>query len=64
MANPNSLIINSPYSVPSQYWKFVEEGVPQELMEGRREAGYMVVDTKEQHPYLLNLAKTAELQLK
>ncbi len=46
MANPNSLIINSPYSVPSSYWEFVEEGAPLKRVKGRREAGYMVADTR------------------
>ena len=43
---PSSLIINSPYSAPSNRWKFVEEGAPLELIAGRREAGYVVADPK------------------
>ena len=39
-----SLIINSPYSAPSEHWQFVEEGQPLKLVEGRRQAGYMIAD--------------------
>ena len=39
-----SLIINSPYSAPSEHWQFIEEGQPLELVQGRRRAGYMVAD--------------------
>ena len=42
----SGLIINSPYTEPSQHWKFVEEGQPLERAEGRRVAGYMVADPK------------------
>ncbi len=41
-----SLIINSPYSAPSEHWQFIKEGQPLELAEGRRQAGYMVADPK------------------
>ena len=41
-----SLIINSPYSAPSQHWRFIEEGKSLELAEGRRQAGYMIADPK------------------
>ena len=43
---PSSLIINSPYSAPSEHWEFLEEGQSPELMQGRRQAGYMVADPK------------------
>ena len=46
----SSLIINSPYSAPSQHWQFIEEGEPLELAEGRRQAGYMIADPEAQ-PY-------------
>ncbi len=42
----NSLIINSPYTGPSQHWVFVEEGQSLALTEGRRQAGYMVADPR------------------
>lgn len=41
-----TLIINSPYSVPSRHWQFVEEDLPLKLIQGRRQAGYMVADPK------------------
>ncbi len=41
-----SLVLNSPYTAPSEHWIFVEEGQPLELEEGRRRAGYMVADPK------------------
>ena len=41
-----SLIINSPYSTPSEHWQFVEEGQSLELVQGRRQAGYMTADPK------------------
>ncbi len=41
-----SLIINSPYTTPSQHWTFVEEESPLVLTEGRRQAGYMIADPK------------------
>ena len=46
MSIPSSLIINSPFSVPSQHWRFVAHETPLDLEEGRREAGYMVSDPK------------------
>ncbi len=46
MKQPSSLIINSPYVVPSRHWKFVAEDVPPEQVDGRRRAGYMVADPK------------------
>ena len=42
----SGLIINSPYTEPSQHWEFVEEEQPLEPTEGRRIAGYMVADPK------------------
>ena len=47
----HSLIINSPFSVPSQHWRFVAHETPLDLEEGRREAGYMVSDPKEAKPH-------------
>ncbi len=44
MSEPTSLIINPPYAEPSRHWKFVKEGQPLELKQGRRKAGYMVAD--------------------
>ena len=47
MSNKSTnLIINSPYSAPSEHWQFVEEGEPLELAEGRRQARYMIADPK------------------
>ncbi len=46
MVKPSSLIINSPYSAPSEHWQFVEEGKPLKLVGGRRQAGYMIADPK------------------
>ena len=45
-----SIIINSPYTEPSQHWKFVEEKQPLEHAEGRRIARYMVAAPKA-NPY-------------
>ena len=44
MSKPKTLIINSPYSEPSQHWIFVEEGQSLELAGGRRSAGYMIAN--------------------
>ncbi len=41
---PTSLIINSPYTAPSQHWIFVANGQPLEREPGRRQAQYMVAD--------------------
>ncbi len=41
-----SLIINSPYTPPSHHWKYIEEGAPHELVEGRRQAEYMIADPR------------------
>ena len=46
MVKPSSLIINSPYSAPSEHWQFVKEGEPLKLVGGRRQAGYMIADPK------------------
>ncbi len=46
MSASESLIINSPYTAPSQHWVFVEEGQPLDLADGRRQAGYMVADPR------------------
>ncbi len=43
---PNNLIINSPYSCPARHWVFAEEEQPLDLTESRRQAGYMVADTR------------------
>lgn len=39
---PKSLIINSPYAVPTRHW--VDDGVRFNLVEGRRPAGYEIFD--------------------
>ncbi len=55
-----SLIINSPYTAPSQHWGFVEEGQSLALAEGHRRADYRVADpqawTLDPPPELLILA--------
>ncbi|MEO8664820.1 MAG: hypothetical protein ABI462_04930 [Ignavibacteria bacterium] len=38
----NKLIINSPYSEPSHYWKYDREARTFSLEEGRRPAGYVI----------------------
>ena len=40
------LIINSPYSPPSQHWISVEEGAEPDAKAGRRGAGYMIADPR------------------
>ncbi len=42
----NSLIINSPYDKPQQHWTQDERGRVLEVVPGRREAGYEIVDTR------------------
>ncbi len=44
MPSSSSLIINSPYSVPAKHWEFIDEEHPPKLIEGRRQAGYMIAD--------------------
>ncbi|MCY3972878.1 MAG: DEAD/DEAH box helicase family protein [Candidatus Dadabacteria bacterium] len=39
-----SLIINSPYSAPSEHWKFEEASAPPVREKGRRSAGYTIAD--------------------
>jgi len=43
---PNSLIINSPYDPPPQHWEQDRYGRVLEVVQGRREAGYEIVDTR------------------
>ena len=43
-----SLIINSPYTEPSQHWKFTGQEQSPELVDGRREAGYVIANPKAQ----------------
>ncbi len=43
-----SLIINSPYTCPEKHWEFIDEETPPNLIEGRRQAGYMVADPRAQ----------------
>ncbi len=55
-----SLILNPPYTAPSQHWEFVEEGQSLILAEGHRRADYMATDpqawTLNPRPELLILA--------
>ncbi len=46
MSKPKSLIITTPYCKSSRHWKFFEESATPNLVEGHREAGYMVADPK------------------
>ena len=41
-----TLIINSPYICPEKHWEFIDEETPPKLIEGRRQAGYMVADPR------------------
>ena len=45
MSNPKSLIVNSPYHLPQQYW---QQNNLNELVrvQGRRPAGYDIFDTR------------------
>ena len=56
MANPKSLIINSPYHMPRQYW---QQNNRNELtqVQGRRPAGYDIFDTRN------NTRRTVPLEL-
>ncbi len=38
----DKLIINSPYDKPTQHWKYNRDKLSFELIEGRREAGYII----------------------
>ena len=42
----NSLILNSPYTEPAQHWRQAAESEELEIVEGRREAGYLVANPK------------------
>ena len=42
---PKSLIINSPYDPPQQHW-IKENNKPLRIIEGRRPAGYEIIDTR------------------
>lgn len=53
--SPASLIINSPYDVPTHQWQ--EVGARLTLVEGRRQAGYEIFDTRN------NTRRTASLDL-
>ena len=45
MAQPHSLIVNSPYAAPTHHWR--REGQDQfTLVAGRRPAGYEIFDTR------------------
>ena len=46
MSKPKTLIINSPYTEPTQYWQLAQEKQPLELVAGRRPAGYMIADQR------------------
>ncbi len=41
-----SLIINSPYTCPEKHWGFIDEETPPNLIDGRRQAGYMIADPR------------------
>ena len=41
-----SLIINSPYDNPQQHWAQDERGQVLDVRPGRREAGYEIIDTR------------------
>ena len=52
-----SLIINSPYDKPQQHWAQDERGRVLEITPGRREAGYEIIDTRN------NTRRVEELEL-
>ena len=52
-----SLIINSPYDKPQQHWAQDERGRVLEVTPGRREAGYEIIDTRN------NTRRVEELEL-
>ncbi len=54
---PQSLIINSPYDMPQQHWAQDRHGRVLQVTEGRRPAGYEIVDTR------TNTRRVEELEL-
>ena len=46
MTAPKSLIINSPYDMPAKHWEQDRHGRVLQVAEGRRKAGYSIVDTR------------------
>ncbi len=57
MTAPTSLIINSPYSIPLRHWEQDKHGRVLQVVEGRRKAGYEIVDTR------TNTRRVEELEL-
>ena len=57
MTAPKSLIINSPYKMPGQHWEQDRHGRVLQVTEGRRKAGYSIVDTR------TNTQRVEELEL-
>lgn len=54
MAAPKSLIINTPYARPHQHWAQARDG-SLSLVDGRRAAGYEIVDTRSNTRRLVEL---------
>lgn len=54
---PHSLIINSPYNQPAQHWEQDPHGRVLQVIDGRRNAGYEIVDTR------TNTRRVEELEL-
>ncbi|MFP4572230.1 MAG: BPTD_3080 family restriction endonuclease [Desulfobacterales bacterium] len=54
---PKSLIINSPYERPEKHWEQDRYGRVMQVVEGRRQAGYEIVDIRN------NTRRTEELEL-
>jgi len=57
MSGPKSLIINSPYEMPFRHWEQDRHGRVLQVAEGRRKAGYEIVDTR------TNTRRVEELEL-
>jgi len=56
-STPRSLIINSPYDMPHRHWEQDQHGRLLQVVEGRRRAGYEIVDTR------TNTRRVEELEL-
>jgi type III restriction enzyme len=60
MTTPKSLIINSPYEVPHQYW--LQEGRVLSIQPGRRSAGYEIFDIRNNTRRTESLALVNEIR--